>query len=241
MHKLLNAGHEVSYTYITDGRHGSNIMSPEETLKVRAEEARKERELLGINKYWDFGVEDGTLAKLDASARSAVKQKILATLTECAPDIVLIPSRAEMHPDHRATHDLVWEVISESNLNTLVGKYIVWFFPDFYEKRPDVSDKIILVNIENEFDRKVQAIRLHESQVKEGAYDEIVNYVNRYFALIFRAYRSGGPKLVEKLALFNRKNANAETEQKFLAALGDTIDVTKTLHGRRDQDIVAQL
>lgn len=231
--KLLTKNWEVGYVYFTDGRHGSEIMSPEKTLKVRAEEARKEREFLVIKDYWEFGIEDGTLEKLDNEQIKELQNRVLDIVKIFQPDTILIPSLSEMHPDHRTTHYIVNDAVISRKLKMPIMKFIVWSFPDFYKKSYDASDKILLVNIDKEFNRKVEAIKLHESQIKEGNYDKIVEHFNSYLALIFRAYKIQGANKAEVIGLFNRNDENKSIVETLMKDLDNPRDVTTVIHGRQ--------
>ena len=39
--RLIARGWKIKFLQLTDGRHGSNVMAPEETKRVRAGEARE--------------------------------------------------------------------------------------------------------------------------------------------------------------------------------------------------------
>ncbi len=232
--KLLSKGCDVGYAYLTDGRHGSNIMSPEETLEARVAEAAKEREFLGIKKFYEFRVEDG---KLSAANKEEVKAGILKALDDFNPDLIFIPSQADSHSDHRAAHDYVMEVVKESRQRLLVAKFIVWQFPDFYKKRKDIAKRVYLVNIDAEINKKMCAIRLHASQIKEGRYDEIASSISSYYGKLFKAYRKEGAEAAEIIALFNRSRANRQAENELLSMLDQPRDITTIFHGRDTEKI----
>lgn len=231
--KLLNKKWEIAYLYLTDSRHGSNTLSSEETLKIRATEAAKEREYLDIKQFYELGIEDGTLSKLTKGEIKELNSKTLKILEEYKPHIIFIPSKAEMHVDHRMTHDLLWNIINLNKLNVLVCKYGAWLFPDFWRKQLDISDKIVCINIDSEFENKLRGIRLHDSQIRRGQYDEIVISLNSYFAKIFKT----GAEHAEILALFNKTENNSGVEKKLLDDLDIPKDITEFFHGRASQKI----
>lgn len=76
--QLLNNGWKIRYVQLCDGCHGSNIMSPEETKKVRAVEIKKEMKFLGIDSYHTYDIEDGTLSSLNEEQ----KKNIISDLTK---------------------------------------------------------------------------------------------------------------------------------------------------------------
>lgn len=235
--KLLDKEWEVGYVYFTDGRHGSEIMSPEETLKARAEEAKKEREPLGIKNYWEFGIEDGTLEKLDNEQIKELQNRVLDIIKIFQPDAILIPSLSEMHSDHRITHYIVNDAILSKKLKMPIMKFVVWSFPDFYKKSYDLAEKILLVDIDKEFEKKVEAIKLHESQVKEGKYDKIIEYFNSYLAFGLKTYKTQGADKAELIGLFNLNDENKSVIDALLNDLENPVDVTTVFHGRHEKKI----
>jgi LmbE family N-acetylglucosaminyl deacetylase len=236
---LIEKGWEIGYIYMTDGRHGSNIMTPEKTFEVRSKEAKSERKFLGIRKFWDMGIEDGTLSKISQDKKEKVMLKISKVLDDYKPEVVFIPTRSEMHPDHRATHDLAWEILEKRADHILVAKYLIWFFPDFYAKRTDVCEKIMLSGIDKHLDKKIEAIRLHKSQIAEGHYDIISRHINAYFAQIFKTYQEKGPDFVEVIGLFNRSGQNRKAEEALISGLEEVKDISRVFHGRSEERIEA--
>ncbi len=239
--KLLNNDWDVGYVYLTDGRHGSDILSPEETLKIRAEEGKKEREFLGIKSFWDIGVEDGTLELLSDTQKKQVQEKLLSIIESFKPDVVLVPSLSELHPDHRSTHNIVIDIVREQNLNIPIMKFVLWGFPDLYKKQYDPCEKVVLVNIDKEFGKKIDAIKLHKSQDAEGRYPNMVSSFNSYLSYFFRTYQKLDFEKSEIIGFTNLSNQNKEVLENLLKGLENPIDITTIFHGRQEKKIKAQL
>jgi len=222
MIKLLERGWDITYVYMTDGRRGSRTLSPEETKKVRAEEAAKEREVLGIKHYHHFNVEDGTLSDIPGHKRHEILEKIKEFTSDA--DIVFIPSKSEAHVDHKATHDLVTEVYEG-----FIAKYIVWSYCDFYPKELDTGcNRIIFVPIDNEIQKKIEVFKLHKSQMG-GRCDDMIEAANKYNAM---AYKSR-PKTFNYAEVFGLFNGDGKELVKALNAL----DITTVFHGRIEEEI----
>jgi LmbE family N-acetylglucosaminyl deacetylase len=237
---MLTHGWELTYVYVTDGRHGSDSVPPEELVEIRREEARKERVLLGIHDSFELGVEDGSAGRLRAPERKALKRRVASILAGTKADLIVMPSRSDMHPDHRATHDLVSEVVQDLGLTPLLVKYFVWLLPDFYRKLPDVAQRVFMVGIDREMSGKLAAIRLHRSQVSRGSFDTMVESLNAYLAHAFRAPETIGARQVEIVGL-NGSQRHASGTNELLKALEPCADVTSMFHGRPSQRIRAQL
>ena len=129
LQRMVRQGWELTYVYLTDGRHGSDSVPPEKLVEVRRREAERERGLLGIKRFFELGMEDGTLEKLNDVRRKWVNEQVESILADTKADLILLPSRADMHPDHRATHDLVLAVVDKVQPRPLVAKYFVWLLP----------------------------------------------------------------------------------------------------------------
>jgi LmbE family N-acetylglucosaminyl deacetylase len=143
-----------------------------------------------------------------------------------------------MHPDHRATHDLVLAVVEKVQPRPLIVKYFVWLFPDFYGKLPDVADQVLMVSVDREMPGKMAAIRAHQSQVSRGAFDSMVQVLNAYLAYAFRAPAIIGSRYVEVIGLF-QPHLHRRVASELLRAMEPYADITTMLHGRTSEDIRA--
>ena len=240
MQKVLKHAGEVTYVYITDGRHGSDVITPQELVEVRRAEAREERGLLGIQHCFELGVEDGSVGRLRGARLESLKQEVASILADSKADLIFVPTKSDMHPDHRATHDLVLEMVEGMQPRPMVARYFVWLFPDFYSKLPDVADRVLMVGIDHEMATKMAAIRVHQSQVTRGAFDSMVQMLNAYLAYAFRAPTTIGSRHVEIVGLFGSSQYPRVTDE-LLQVLEPCADITSILHGRPSQDIRAQL
>ena len=193
---MLQRGWEVTYVYVTDGRHGSDVIPPGELVEIRREEARMERTMLGIRDSIELGVEDGSAGRLRGPEQEALKQRVASVVVATKADLIVMPSRSDMHPDHRATHDLVAGAMQDLRLTPLLVKYFVWLFVAT-RKQPDVAGLVLMVGIDGEMTRKMAAIRLHRSQVGRGSFDAMARTLNAYLAYAFRAPATIGARYVE--------------------------------------------
>jgi len=236
--KLLRHGWEITYVYLTDGRHGCEAIAPEKLVEVRKKEAAEERRLLGIGRFFELGVEDGTAEKLNGVQRKWVNEQLESILADTKPDLVLLPSKADMHPDHRATHDLVLAVVDKVQSRPLVLKYFVWLVPDFYRKPADVADQVLMVGVDHEMPGKMAAIRAHQSQVSRGSFDSMVQVLNAYLAYAFRAPAVIASRYIEVVGLY-QPHLHRRVANEFMKAVEPCADITTMLHGRTSQDIRA--
>jgi LmbE family N-acetylglucosaminyl deacetylase len=231
--QLIEKGWKVKYIQLTDGRHGSNIMSPEDTIRARAAEIKKEMKFLGIDSYLNFYFEDGHLSEEYKSNRRNLQGKLAKVILSYEPLVVFIPSECEDHSDHRAAYELAHDVMDGIDLGTMVEiRYSVWSIP-FKEHKPAPFEKLIAVDISEQMKKKKQAIRLHESQEKEGQYSKMADAVNSYLGMLYSAYR---PYRIEKAEILAVTKLN-EYYPIFEKDLSNVKDVTKAFHGRFSEKI----
>lgn len=234
--KMLKHAWELSYVYVTDGRHGSQTIPPEELVEIRRVEAQEERALLGIHHFVELGVTDGSVGKLRGMRLESLKQQLISILVSSRPDLILVPTRSDMHSDHSATHDLVVNAVEKIQLSVPIAKYFVWLFPDFYQKLPDIADQILMVGVDNEMATKVAAVRVHRSQIAGCAYDSMTEMINAYFAYAFNAPDRIGSRYVEIIGLF-KPHYHRHTTSELLRVLMPSADITTVLHGRPSERI----
>lgn len=226
--QMMENGWEFKTVQITDCRHGSTEIDPEELMKIRKKEKEKELDFLGIEcNFLDF--EDGTIADLAEGNPEEVLEEIRTELEEFRPDVVFMPARDEAHPDHRGTHALVQKALDETGLEALKISYLVWQLP-FLEGDNRV-EKILEVEVDGEtYSEKLEGIKIHESQEREGRYSEMAEHFNTYLGLIYASRGDEGMKRSEVLGVQNPEKLDELGGLEFN-------DVTEMSHGRESEDI----
>ncbi len=215
--KLLKKGWQVAYVYFTDSRGGTDKFSAKKNIRLRAAEAAAERKFLGIKKFWEFGFVNGKFSKISSKQRKILVEKIRMAVKDFNPDLILLPSVSEGHPEHRMAHDITMEALR--NFGNPILKFLLWAWPDIYKKQHDSCERVLLVDISKEFKKKISAVRRHKSQVTRRHYDEIAKSFNIYLAKIFKTKFS-------KAEVFGVVNFNKN--KKFLQdSLKEFVDVTK--------------
>lgn len=183
--KMMDNGWEFRTVQMTDGRHGSDEIEPEELVKIRREEKEKEIDYLGIDcDFLDY--EDGSLWKQMQKNRGEIVSDITQILSEFEPDVVFMPARNEGHPDHRATNLLVSRAVHDLDFEPLKASYIVWQMPLL--EGENLANKVVRTEVEQVYEEKLDALRLHESQIEEGRYDEMVENFNSFLGLLYSSY-----------------------------------------------------
>jgi len=193
--KLANAGHSVVLVDLTRGE-----LSTRGTVEERQVEAEAARMILGAAARVNMGLADGNL-----SATPAGKRTVAEVIRRFKPRLILVPYWHDRHPDHVHASKLVYEGAflaglpsyetgQASHRPTKVVYYMGWeeFTPSF------------IVDISDQFERKIEAIRAHASQftladpsypetrLTDPATDRLIrSRMAHYGALIGKEYGEG--------------------------------------------------
>ncbi len=158
--RLIRQGKKVGIVDLTRGQLGSRG-----TVTDREKEAAASAKILGLQARENLGMEDGFFVN-DRDHRMLVIQMI----RHFRPDIVLANAVTDRHPDHGKAAELVAEAAFQSGLRALETEYkgsaqkhwrprvVYHYIQDRYLK-PDV-----VVDISDEFEKKIQAVRAFKSQ-----------------------------------------------------------------------------
>lgn len=175
--KHVQKGNVVSVMYITSGEIGSLLHGTKELTRIREAEASKAAEFLGVSETHFLRNPDGYL--------SYTKQnlvQIISLIRGFKPNVVYTPHQYDEHRDHRITYDLVVEsclqagraMVEECSLELWSAKTIL-----AYEVGTLLQEVNYVEDITNVIESKIQAMRMHESQIINLQYDEAIRNMNR--------------------------------------------------------------
>lgn len=173
--KWINDGALAYYLILTDGSKGSKdlTITKEVLIETRKKEQKKAAGLLGVKKVMFAGFVDGELVN-----SYELRREIVKIIRSVKPDIVITTDptliySAEYgfinHPDHRACGQATLDSIHPFSKNFRS-------FPDLLEQnlKPHSVSEVLLINFSNgnytvditkTFDKKVQSLRVHQSQI----------------------------------------------------------------------------
>lgn len=157
-------GEFVHTVHLTSGENGAPGTAPAVVLEWRERDARAAGELLGIGRIEFFEEPDGALLPT-----ASVVDRLADYIAFHRPRTILIPHPLESHPDHNAATLAVQALGPLAGVDVLT--YEVWTPMPIYAYVVDISEQM---------ERKVEAIRLHESQVYRVKFDEAILGLNRY-------------------------------------------------------------
>jgi N-acetylglucosamine malate deacetylase 1 len=158
--KLEKSGKKTGITDLTKGE-----LSTRGNIQLRAEEAKKAGKILGIKIRENLNLHDGDITNTNAN-----RLKVIKIIRKYKPSVVFIPYPSDRHPDHIHTSILVRESAFYSGLakikTTLVGKKQKQHRPAklVYYMQTYTFEPSFIVDITNEFRKKMEAVKCYNSQ-----------------------------------------------------------------------------
>ncbi|RLE48244.1 hypothetical protein DRJ25_00315 [Candidatus Woesearchaeota archaeon] len=125
--------------------------------KIRHKEGVKSDRILGGTGITYFGLKDMTLKK--ELARKEVKQKVIEIIKKEKPKKIFTHSSIDKHPDHKAVHALVQELIRKKIIRCDVYSFDVWSFFGQSKNKPK-----LVVDVSETFEQKLEALFVQKSQ-----------------------------------------------------------------------------
>jgi bacillithiol biosynthesis deacetylase BshB1 len=155
--KAADQGYRTGILDLTAGERASRG-----SAELRAEEARRAGEILGVSERLNAGLPDAGLQHNEATRRVVVE-----FIRHFAPKVVILPFPVGRHPDHRLAAELGRDACFLAGL----AKYAAAGEAHRPHKilhalayREDPLKPTFVVDISDQFDRKMRAIRCYASQ-----------------------------------------------------------------------------
>ncbi len=165
--KWIAAGHKVRFVAVTNGDAGHHEMGGGILAARRRAEAQEVGRRLGL----EYVVLDNHDGELVPSLQ--VREQIIAQIREVKADLVLGPRPNDYHPDHRYTGVLLQDaafMVTVPNILThvpaLTKNPVFLYYQDNFQK-PNPFSPDIVVDITDTFEKKIDALDAHVSQMYE--------------------------------------------------------------------------
>ena len=191
--KASKLGHRTAILDLTQGEMGTRG-----SAELRAAEAARAADILGCSARETLGLPDAGVTNTPAT-----REALARVIRKFKPAIVLAPALEGRHPDHRVSAQLVRDACFVAGLAKIA--------PDAPKHRPrkvihavtyrqDFVRPTFVVDITDEFERKMDAVRCYASQFDgetqagevypngEPLYDMLTHYAATYGALIRTRY-----------------------------------------------------
>ena len=160
-------GAKVKFVSITNGDAGHQTMGGGELARRRKAEAAESARRLGID-YEVLGNHDGELLPT-----LEVRRQVIRLIREWNADIVISPRPNDYHPDHRYTGVLVQDAAYMVVVPNIVPEVpplrknpVFVYYQDHFQ-RPNPFRPDIAISIDDVYDKKIDALDAHVSQVYE--------------------------------------------------------------------------
>ncbi|MBS1250006.1 MAG: N-acetyl-alpha-D-glucosaminyl L-malate deacetylase 1 [Chloroflexi bacterium] len=155
--KLVDAGYSVAMVDMVRGEMGTRG-----TVETREKEAAKAAEIIGAVARENLGLED---ANLHTSKES--KNRVVEVVRKYRPRLVFIPYYDDRHPDHYHASEIAYEgtfLAGLTRYETGQESYRppkILYYMSWYE-----FDPTFIVDITEQFERKMEAIYAYSTQFK---------------------------------------------------------------------------
>ena len=176
--KLIEKGWSAVHVCVTSGEAGSSTIDRATLAATREQEALRAAEVLGAERVHFLRAADG-LTQYSRDHKIAV----INLIREVRPEILFVHASSDQFPDHKLIHELVmsavagaagpWyqESIGEPHLPGTILGYEVWHPLNIYQLSVDITTTV---------ERKLAALRCHQSQIESTHYDEASLGLARY-------------------------------------------------------------
>jgi LmbE family N-acetylglucosaminyl deacetylase len=175
--ELVKRANKVLCVYLTSGVSARNAVkgdtSVEEKEKIRRTEAEQASKILGMNiRFLNIPYFHGLTVKNEHI------EEIIKLLEKENPDVVFVPHQHERHPTHKASTSIVIRALKRCDLTNLNE---IWFYEIV---TPIRTPNTIITFGEEVMDKKLEAIRAHDSQIERRRYDIGIKGLNTFRGIL---------------------------------------------------------
>ena len=168
--KNVKMGNQVSACYMTSGESGGLDYSKQELQRIREQEAKNAAETIGFQDLTFLRNPDGYLTYDQENLK-----KLVHLIREKQPHLVYVHHRQDGHQDHKVTYQLVNEALTRAEAHLFQEyKGTPWHTDAVltYEVWTPLLHFNYVEDISNFINKKIAALKKHESQLKIARYDE---------------------------------------------------------------------
>jgi bacillithiol biosynthesis deacetylase BshB1 len=191
--KAAKRGQRTAIVDLTQGEMGTRG-----SAELRAQEASRAAEVLGVSARETLGLPDAGIENSPAT-----REALARVIRRFRPRVVIAPAFEGRHPDHRVTAGLVRDACFVAGLAKIapeVPKHRPHKILHALTYRQDFVRPSFVVDITDEFEQKLAAVRCYDSQFDgeiqagevfpngEPLYDIIRHYAATYGSLIRTRY-----------------------------------------------------
>ncbi len=157
----------IAAVFLTSGELGLSDLPPMEARGIREAEARRASAILGVDQLHFLRYPDGHLSDHVSEGATALR----SILGQCLPELIYLPHLGESHLDHQAAFPIVLAALEKISLSATLRLYEIWTPLIHYDWVENISSVMA---------KKMRAIRMHRSQLRQLAYDRAISGLNQY-------------------------------------------------------------
>ena len=192
LRKYVEQGANVYMCHVANGDQGHVIIEPEPLAALRAEEARKAAMFIGAKEIFSIGISDMQINRHDQVQIDAVADVVRFT----KPDVIITHNDTDYMQDHVEASHLATNGGFMSGLPHRSVNYPAFqsFIPTFFMDSLAGVDFIPthFVDISGQIEMKLQALAMHESQVKWMLEHDDIDFVDMVRTCSkYRGYQCG--------------------------------------------------
>ena len=203
----------VRVVVLTDGRAQEQRSHGSADAETRRREALEAGAVLGLTDYLFESFPDRSLA----GQKPALTKKIRSLISEFRPDVVLAPWPGEVHPDHRAVGEAVFEIASASRPGDADRERLERVRLVFYEISLPLLPNA-LVPLAERAAQKAEAAAKFRSQAVVRDYAGSIVGLNTYRSLTLS---ESGP--AEAFRVLSALEASTRSLEEFRRSIGPTV------------------
>ena len=192
LRKYVEQGAEVYMCHVANGDQGHVIIEPEPLAAIRAEEAERAGKFIGAKEVFNLNISDMQINRHDQAAMDAMADVVRI----CKPDVMITHNDADYMQDHVETSHLATNGAFMSGLphRSVNHPFFQSFIPTFFmdtlagvDFNPTHS-----VDITGQIEMKLQALAMHESQIKWMLEHDDIDFVDMVRTCSkYRGYQCG--------------------------------------------------
>ena len=169
IYRHVHRGDRVAVLFMTDGSEGDPREDDSDLVSsVRKREAIDAMEILGVERM-EFLDRPETMLMPGVE----LEKRVCEIVNAFGPDVICLPSFLENHIDHVELNRIFYRVARKMDSDPEIRLYGLWTLipPNF------------LVDIGDDFEKKVQAINKYRSQITQVDYLSVTIALNRYWSI----------------------------------------------------------
>lgn len=154
--KYIDEGKRIVKIVFSYGEGSQPHLKEKIITKTRVKETRNISRSIGIKDTIYFGLADGKVK--EEIENKDIRRKLKKLIKKYNPSKILIPTGIDPHPDHRAVHNLVKEVVEEIDFKGSLLAFEVW----------NISNQnlpVVYEDITPYFKKKIEIMKQFKSQL----------------------------------------------------------------------------